>query len=109
MVSDETVGQAAGGHGQQLELALDLRLRLGDAESNILDELDNAEEDRACWEEKGSLNPPLLITGKDLLAAGFQPGPEIKEIMDRVRRAQLNEEIGTKEEALELALRRAFR
>ena len=38
--------------------------------------------------------------------AGFQPGPEIKEIMDRVRRAQLNEEIGTKEEALELALRR---
>lgn len=54
-------------------------------------------------EWKDRLNPEPLITGKDLIAAGIQPGPEMKNILELVRRAQLNEEISSKEEAIKLA------
>jgi poly(A) polymerase len=46
------------------------------------------------------INPPALITGKDLIAAGKTPGPQFKEILDRVRDAQLDGVVTTKEEAL---------
>ncbi|MGH7129751.1 MAG: CCA tRNA nucleotidyltransferase, partial [Planctomycetaceae bacterium] len=49
------------------------------------------------------INPPPLLTGNDLIRAGFKPGPHFKPRLETIRDAQLNGEIGTKEEALELA------
>jgi poly(A) polymerase len=49
------------------------------------------------------LNPPLLLTGDDLRAAGLKPGPQFKQILQAVRDAQLNKLVHTSEEALEFA------
>lgn len=54
---------------------------------------------------KDKLNPPALLTGKDLLTAGIKAGPQIKKILENIRRAQLDESISTKEEALQLVKR----
>lgn len=50
-----------------------------------------------------SLDPPPLMTGDDLLAAGVPAGPCYKHILHRVRDAQLDGEIGDKAEAMSLA------
>jgi poly(A) polymerase len=39
------------------------------------------------------LNPPMLLTGDDLRARGFKPGPVFKTLLDGVRDGQLNGEI----------------
>ncbi len=52
------------------------------------------------------LNPPPLITGKDLIDLGLEPGPEFKDLLETVRDAQLNGEIHTHEEALALVRER---
>jgi len=44
-----------------------------------------------------------LLTGKDLIAAGYQPGVEFGEVLRRVEDAHAEGRIGTKEEALALA------
>jgi tRNA nucleotidyltransferase/poly(A) polymerase len=49
------------------------------------------------------LKPPPLITGDDLIAAGFQPGPKFGEVLAAVEDAQLEGRITTREGALELA------
>ncbi len=51
------------------------------------------------------LNPPPLLSGDDLKAAGLKPGPAFKELLDAVREAQLEGTVKTKEEALELVRR----
>jgi tRNA nucleotidyltransferase-like protein len=48
------------------------------------------------------IRPAPLITGDDLIAAGFQPGPRFKELLTAVEDAQLEGSISTKEEALRL-------
>jgi poly(A) polymerase len=48
-------------------------------------------------------NPPPLITGDDLRAAGVPPGPIYRQILDRVRDAQLEQQVATRDQALELA------
>jgi tRNA nucleotidyltransferase (CCA-adding enzyme) len=48
------------------------------------------------------------LKGRDLLDLGYPPGPRIKEILDRLLEARLNEEVKTKEEELEL-VRRLYR
>ena len=48
------------------------------------------------------IRPRPLITGDDLIAAGFQPGPKFKELLAAVEDAQLEGAISTKEEAMEL-------
>lgn len=47
------------------------------------------------------LDPPPLITGADLIEMGLRPGKLFREILDAVRDAQLNEEILTKDKALQ--------
>ncbi|MGA2582559.1 MAG: CCA tRNA nucleotidyltransferase [Tepidisphaeraceae bacterium] len=47
--------------------------------------------------------PPPLLTGDDLVAAGFPPGPKFKQILDAVYDAQLEGRVTSKEAALELA------
>jgi poly(A) polymerase len=48
------------------------------------------------------IRPALLITGNDLIAAGYKPGPAFKGLLTAVEDAQLDGSIRTKEEALEL-------
>ena len=48
------------------------------------------------------LKPPRLLTGADLVAAGYQPGPRFSEILAAVEDAQLEGRIHTAGEALEL-------
>ena len=48
------------------------------------------------------IRPAPLITGDDLIAAGYQPGPQFKELLTAVEDAQLEGTISTKEEAMEL-------
>ncbi|MDB5321094.1 MAG: cca [Phycisphaerales bacterium] len=52
---------------------------------------------------KGDVAPTPLITGDDLVAAGFSPGPRFKKVLDGVYDAQLEGRAGTKEEALQMA------
>jgi poly(A) polymerase len=48
------------------------------------------------------IRPQPLITGDDLIAAGYKPGRQFKELLTVVEDAQLDGSISTKEEALEL-------
>jgi poly(A) polymerase len=48
-----------------------------------------------------TLHPPRLVSGVDLIAMGFTPGPRFRDILRAVEEAQLNNEIATKDEARE--------
>ncbi|MCL5005688.1 MAG: CCA tRNA nucleotidyltransferase [Acidobacteria bacterium] len=48
------------------------------------------------------IKPPRLLTGHDLVRAGYRPGPEFKTILQAVEDAQLEGQIRTKEDALHL-------
>ena len=60
---------------------------------------------RDAWEAEGGLDPPPLLTGDDLIAEGMKPGPRFKTILQRVRDAQLDGEITTRQQAFDLARR----
>jgi poly(A) polymerase len=49
--------------------------------------------------------PTPLLTGDDLVAAGFAPGPKFKQILDAVYDAQLEDRVTSREAALEMARR----
>jgi poly(A) polymerase len=51
------------------------------------------------------LDPPLLLSGNDLLAHGIPSGPEYKTLLQRIRAAQLDGEVRTKAEALTMVER----
>jgi putative nucleotidyltransferase with HDIG domain len=67
-------------------------------------QLDNYEFVRRRLEELPAeeLKPKPLLTGNDLIAAGYEPGPDFKKMLAAVEDAQLEGRIRTKEEALEL-------
>jgi poly(A) polymerase len=44
--------------------------------------------------------PAPLLNGRDLIAAGYPPGPRMGEILRALREAQLNGELRSREEAL---------
>lgn len=50
------------------------------------------------------LKPPRLLTGNDLIAAGYQPGPAFQQILETVEDAQLESRVRTRGEALALVL-----
>jgi poly(A) polymerase len=52
--------------------------------------------------EETDLRPRRLLTGKDLIEAGYKPGPAFSRILESVETAQLDGKIHTKEEALQL-------
>ena len=56
---------------------------------------------RAAREE--AVRPEPLVTGRDLIAMGLEPGPHFGPILDRVYDAQLEGEVTTRDEALALA------
>jgi tRNA nucleotidyltransferase/poly(A) polymerase len=53
------------------------------------------------------LKPAPLVTGKDLIAAGYTPGPSFSRMLAAAEDAQLESRVATKEEALDL-IRREF-
>ena len=55
-----------------------------------------------------SIRPAPLITGDDLIAAGYQPGPRFKEILSAVEDAQLEGRLHSKDGAIEF-VQREFR
>ena len=54
------------------------------------------------------IRPGPLVTGDDLIAAGYTPGPQFKEILAAVEDAQLEGAVASKEEALKF-VREQFR
>lgn len=48
------------------------------------------------------VRPIRLLTGEDLIALGYRPGPRFKAILEAVEEAQLNGTIATRENAVEL-------
>jgi poly(A) polymerase len=68
--------------------------------------LDNYEHALNRFEELGQeqIRPPRLVTGQDLIDAGFEPGPKFGRVLSAVEDAQLESRVRTKEEALQLAI-----
>ncbi len=54
-----------------------------------------------------TIAPKLLLTGRELIAAGYRPGPKFKSMLEAAEDAQLEGEITTLEQALAL-IRRHF-
>jgi poly(A) polymerase len=48
------------------------------------------------------VRPPRLVTGDDLIALGYKPGPPFHAILEAVEEAQLNGRVTTREAALQL-------
>jgi hypothetical protein len=48
------------------------------------------------------LQPARLVTGDDLIAAGYLPGPDFSRMLEVAEDAQLEARIQSKEEGLEL-------
>jgi poly(A) polymerase len=48
------------------------------------------------------IQPKLLLTGRDLIAAGYRPGPQFKAMLESAEDAQLEGHAVTQEEALDL-------
>jgi poly(A) polymerase len=53
-----------------------------------------------------TVRPQPLITGRELIAAGYQPGPKFKEMLREVEDAQLEGRISTADEAMRLVRER---
>lgn len=47
------------------------------------------------------INPPKLLTGKNLIAIGLKPGPQFKTILEAVEEAQLEGQVTTHSQAME--------
>ena len=48
------------------------------------------------------VRPPRLLTGRDLIAAGYEPGPQFSKMLEAAEDAQLEGRVRTREEALKL-------
>ena len=53
-----------------------------------------------------TVRPRALVTGRELIAAGYQPGPQFKEMLQAVEDAQLEGVIATTDEGLALVRER---
>jgi poly(A) polymerase len=69
---------------------------------NMLDNYEFVKEKQAEFGEE-KIAPAPLLTGKDLIAAGYSPGPWFSKALSASEDAQLEGRITTKEEALQLA------
>jgi poly(A) polymerase len=52
-----------------------------------------------------TIRPAALVTGDDLIAAGYQPGPRFREILEAVEDAQLEGRLTSLDAALEFVKR----
>ncbi len=51
---------------------------------------------------EAEIKPRLLLTGEDLIAAGYQPGPEFRAMLEVAEDAQLESAVTSREQALQL-------
>jgi poly(A) polymerase len=51
------------------------------------------------------MRPAVLVTGDDLIAAGYAPGPRFREILEAVEDAQLEGRLASHDAALKFVLR----
>jgi poly(A) polymerase len=75
------------------------------ASGRDVEHVEYAERMRREWQEKGELAPPPLLTGNDLLEIEVPQGPIYKMLLEKVREAQLDGTIRTKEEAIAMVRR----
>ena len=70
--------------------------------------LENYEYVRERWQAtpEEDVRPARLITGRELIAAGYEPGAQFREMLQAVEDAQLEGAITTREAALELVGKR---
>lgn len=70
--------------------------------------LDHWEYARHRWQSMPAeaVRPARLLTGRDLIAAGCEPGPRFRAVLQEVEDAQMEHRVTTHEEALALALAR---
>ncbi|MEJ7609097.1 MAG: HD domain-containing protein [Bryobacteraceae bacterium] len=52
---------------------------------------------------EAKLAPPRLVTGRDLIDAGYTPGPDFSRVLEQIEDAQLENRVTTREEGLKLA------
>ena len=55
--------------------------------------------------ESGGISPEPYVSGADLIALGFQPGPRFKGLLDQMYDLQLEGDINSKEESIAFARR----
>lgn len=72
------------------------------ASNGRTDSYDYVREKQAEFSQE-ELRPVRLLTGKDLIEAGYQAGPRFSQVLEQVETAQLEGEIHTPEEAMRLA------
>ena len=58
------------------------------------------------FKEKEIIHPSPLITGHDVMALGYSSGPKVGQILNFIREKQIEGEIKTREEALQLLAER---
>jgi putative nucleotidyltransferase with HDIG domain len=75
------------------------------AASGNLDHWNFVRERYAAMPEE-AVRPAPLLTGRELIAAGYQPGPRFKEILRAVEDAQLEGAIATADDAMALVTER---
>jgi poly(A) polymerase len=75
------------------------------AGSGFLENWEFVRERRMAMPEE-TVRPKPLITGRELIAAGYRPGARFKEILRAVEDAQLEGTIGTGEEGMRLVRER---
>ena len=84
---------------------IDEALTLAEATARVID--GHTDDVEYCWRKldlpREVLNPHMLINGDDLRAAGFSAGPRFRDVLDRVRDAQLDGLVTNRDEALQLA------
>jgi poly(A) polymerase len=54
------------------------------------------------FKEKDIVHPPPLITGHDVMALGYSPGPQVGQILDILRQKQVEGGVKNREEALRI-------
>jgi poly(A) polymerase len=69
---------------------------------NMLDNYHFVQEKRTQFGQE-QIAPPPMLTGKDLIAAGYKPGPWFSRVLSAVEDAQLEGRISNKGQALALA------
>ena len=57
------------------------------------------------FKRQGSQPPPKLIGGEDLIQLGFQPGPDFTRILETIEDLAMENQIQTKEQALEYVIK----
>jgi poly(A) polymerase len=88
----------------QFEEHLDLHRMDCQASHGILTAYDFAKEKLASIPPE-KMRPAPLITGDDLIAAGYAPGPRFKEILTAVEDGQLEGRFNAKEDAMDFVTR----